>query len=121
MGHGGRRLGAGRKPGGVTQKTREIADGAAADGKTPLSYMICVMNDETAAVERRDDMAKAAAQFCHPRLAAHVVSTDGDRSRPAAMKIEFVLPQGYRVDERGQVIEHEALGIDRESESETEH
>ena len=66
-------------------------------------------------------MAVAAAPYCHPKLAAHIVSTNGDRPRPAAMKIEFVLPTGYRVDERGQIIEHEALRIDRESESETEH
>jgi hypothetical protein len=32
--------------------------------------MIRVMRDETAPVERRDEMAKAAAPYVHPRLAA---------------------------------------------------
>jgi hypothetical protein len=32
--------------------------------------MIRVMRDENAPVERRDEMAKAAAPYVHPRLAA---------------------------------------------------
>jgi hypothetical protein len=36
MNRGGKRAGAGRKPGSLTKKTREIAERAAADGITPL-------------------------------------------------------------------------------------
>jgi hypothetical protein len=93
-----------------------------AGGKTPLEYMLAVMNDESASAQRRDDMARAAAMFCHPRVAVLGVSPDGDRPRQSAIRVEFVLPEGYRVDERGQVIEHdEPLRVDREPESETEH
>ena len=67
-GHGGRRAGAGRKPGAVAQKTREIADAAAAEGITPLDYMLAVLRDPEADQHRRDEMAKSAAPYMHPRL-----------------------------------------------------
>jgi len=60
-GHGGKRQGAGRKPGSVSQKTREIANQAATDGLTPLEYMLAVLRDDTADPNRRDRMAVAAA------------------------------------------------------------
>jgi hypothetical protein len=44
----------------------------------PLEYMLSVMRDETAPPERRDEMAKAAAPFVHPRLTATKVSGDKD-------------------------------------------
>src|SRR5262252_6886498 len=53
-GHGGRRQGAGRKPGSASQKTREIANRAAKDGLTPLEYMLAVLRDDTAEPDRRD-------------------------------------------------------------------
>lgn len=40
MGRGGKRSGAGRKVGSVTTKTREIAEQAIAEGKTPLDVML---------------------------------------------------------------------------------
>jgi hypothetical protein len=40
MAHGGRREGSGRKPGAVTKRTREIADQALAEGKSPLEVML---------------------------------------------------------------------------------
>jgi hypothetical protein len=68
-GHGGRRAGAGRKPGATTRRTREIAERAIAEGVPPLEYMLAVMRDEQADLHRRDEMAKAAAPYIHPRLA----------------------------------------------------
>ena len=38
------------------------------DGINPLDYMLAVMRDQTAKTQRRDDMAKAAAPYIHPRL-----------------------------------------------------
>ena len=70
MARGGKRPGAGRKAGSATQKTREIADKAASEGITPVEYMLDVMRDESAEPSRRDDMAKAAAPYVHPKLAA---------------------------------------------------
>ena len=52
-GHGGRRQGAGRKPGSASQKTREIANQAATDGLTPLEYMLAVLRDDTADARAR--------------------------------------------------------------------
>lgn len=77
---GGRRVGAGRKTGSATAKTREIADKAAEEGITPLEFMLQVMREEPAAdlepakmlqaVALRFEAAKAAAPYIHPRLQA---------------------------------------------------
>jgi hypothetical protein len=66
--HGGKREGAGRKPGSPTKRRREIIDEAAKDGITPLEYMLAVLRDEKADTDRRDRMAAAAAPYIHPRL-----------------------------------------------------
>jgi hypothetical protein len=60
----------GRQKGIANKRTREIADAAVAQGITPLEYMLAVLRDETADPERRDEMAKAAAPYIHPRLAS---------------------------------------------------
>jgi hypothetical protein len=71
MARGGRRAGAGRKVGSTTKKTREIAERESSKkGLTPLEYMLRVMRNGKADPDRRDDMAKAAAPFMHPRLNA---------------------------------------------------
>lgn len=68
--HGGARPGAGRKPGSVTQRTREIAERALAEGMTPLEYMLSVLRDEGNDTSTRMDAAKAAAPYIHPKLNA---------------------------------------------------
>lgn len=40
MGHGGKRIGAGRKVGQLTKRTRAIAEQVAATGKSPLEVML---------------------------------------------------------------------------------
>jgi hypothetical protein len=70
MPRGGKRAGAGRKPGSATKKTRAIADAVARSGLMPLDYMLEVMRDTSADEKRRDDLAKAAAPYVHPRLSA---------------------------------------------------
>lgn len=79
-GRGGRRPGAGRKPGSATQKTREIADRAAEEGITPLEYMLNIMRSDPPETEdprlmleamaMRFEAAKAAAPYVHPKLSA---------------------------------------------------
>jgi hypothetical protein len=60
------------KKGSLRQRTRLIAEAAIADGDSPLNMLLSVMrkahadNDLSLAL----DAAKAAAPFCHPRLAA---------------------------------------------------
>lgn len=70
MARGGKREGAGRKPGSATKRTREIADDAAAEGVTPLEYLLSVLRDERMTLESRFEAAKAAAPYVHPRLSA---------------------------------------------------
>lgn len=69
---GGARKGAGRKAGSATQKTREIADKAAAAGITPLEVMLEAMNSfrESGDMEKAAGFAKDAAPYIHPKLAA---------------------------------------------------
>ena len=89
-GKGGKRPGAGRKMGSVTKKTREIADRAAAEGITPLEVMIAAMRAHYDAEPPRLDeaaaIAKDAAPYMHPRLAA--VEHSGEAGGP--MKVEFI-------------------------------
>ena len=67
-GRGGKRAGAGRKPGSATKRTREIAN-AVAEGLTPLEYLTSVYRDPSVDEARRIDAAKAAAPYVHARLA----------------------------------------------------
>ena len=86
-GRGGKRVGAGRKKGSATKRTREIADRAAKEGITPLEFMLDVMrneppaglepSDELKATTLRFEAAKAAAPYMHPRLAAVEVTGEG--------------------------------------------
>lgn len=68
--NGGARPGAGRKPGSVTKKTREIANKAAEAGITPLEYMLEVMRDDENPMDVRFEAAKAAAPYIHPKLSS---------------------------------------------------
>ncbi len=72
MSRGGKRENAGRKVGSATKRTRDIADKAAEAGKSPLEIMLKAA--ETHYVAGRYDeaaaIAKDAAPYCHPRLAA---------------------------------------------------
>lgn len=61
---GGRRKGTPNKA--TARREREIAK----SGITPLEYMLKVMRNEKADVSRRDDMAKAAAPYVHPKLSS---------------------------------------------------
>ena len=45
----------------------DIAAAACSEGVSPLEFMLSVMRDDTADVNRRDRMALAAAPFIHPR------------------------------------------------------
>ena len=72
--HGGVRAGAGRKRGSMNRASAEAMAMANEGGESPLACMLRVMRDEDASDARRDDMAKAAAPYCHHRLAAIEVS-----------------------------------------------
>ena len=72
-GHGGKRQGAGRKKGTVSEATRkrtEMAAAALESGLTPLEYMLGILRDTTADPKERFAAAKECAPYIHPRLAA---------------------------------------------------
>jgi hypothetical protein len=58
----------GRTKGVQNQRTRKLAEDAAADGITPIEFLLNVMRDETHEFHARLDAAKAAAPYIHPRL-----------------------------------------------------
>lgn len=66
---GGRKKGT---PNKTTVAKRALAEHIRRKGLTPLEYMLRVMRSRSknTAVERKDDMAKAAAPYMHPRLNA---------------------------------------------------
>jgi hypothetical protein len=77
---GGARPGAGRPPKQHTQ----VEDSLAESSRTPLEYMLAVMNDPAADPIRRDKMAQAAAPFVHPKLGS--VSADDEGKKATAAK-----------------------------------
>ena len=104
-GRGGKRAGSGRKPGTANVKTREIADKAIAEGITPLEVMLKAMRSFVEAAEKignekieavngevvtqltllteASKVAKDAAPYIHPRLAAVDHTSKGEQIGPA--------------------------------------
>jgi hypothetical protein len=91
-GHGGTRSGAGRKLGVCNKKTKELQEAVAASGLTPLAHMLAVMRHENESDERRDEMAKAAAPYIHPRLSAVEVAGKGGGPIQGEIRIVLVDP-----------------------------
>lgn len=60
----------GRKKGTPNRATAAKVAEIAESGVTPLEFMLHVMRDESAEPAARADMAKAAAPYVHPKLAA---------------------------------------------------
>src|SRR5262245_48645165 len=87
-GHGGKRPGAGRPKGAASRANEEVRQEAAVTGELPLAYMLRIMRDPSQPVGRRDEMAKAAAPFCHSRLSS--VEHSGEISRPTVIRAPAV-------------------------------
>jgi hypothetical protein len=73
--HGGKRPGAGRRPGSKNQRSAEITQQAASDGITPIEVMLAAMRDfwaEGTPEAKREAaiIARHAAPYVHPRLAS---------------------------------------------------
>ena len=90
MARGGKRPGAGRPVGAIQRASKEARAKAAAEGQTPLEYMLGVMRDREADPSRRDDMAKAAAPYLHPKLAA--IEHSSDPERPVKVTYQWLPP-----------------------------
>lgn len=90
MAHGGARPGAGRKKNGTNRVTEEAIARAEAGGEMPLDFMLRIMRDPEADESRRIDCAKAAAQYCHPKLASVEHTGDADNPVEVVTRIELV-------------------------------
>jgi hypothetical protein len=86
--HGGKRPGAGRPTGAASRVNEQVRQEAAATGELPLAYMLRIMRDPSQPVGRRDEMAKAAAPFCHSRLSS--VEHSGEIARPTVIRAHAV-------------------------------
>jgi len=93
--NGGRRPGAGRKPGTATQRTKkttEIAQKAAGEGVLPLQVMLEAMRAHYAAgdLDRAAAFAKDAAPYQHPRKQA--ITVEGGET---PLQIEMTRSQDF--------------------------
>ena len=79
----------GRQKGSKNKATAEREKQIAASGLTPLDYMLGILRDELADPQRRDDMAKAAAPYVHPKLQP-VDGKTGDAEIRAKVSVEFI-------------------------------
>ena len=86
MSHGGRRVGAGRKLGGINRFSRDLLEKAAQGGQLPVDYMLEVMRDQSLDTRPRIDAAKAAAPYIHQKLSAISV----DLARPEGTHEEWL-------------------------------
>src|ERR1700741_1854719 len=57
---------------------RRIALNAYFQNLTPLDYMLGVLRNPHTTSPRRDDMAKSAAPYVHPRLSTNKITQDPD-------------------------------------------
>lgn len=82
----GRKTG-GRRKGSINKATAEKIAAERNSGLMPLDYMLQVMRDESALQPRRDEMAKAAAPYLHPRLASAEVKASGSMVHEIHLKL----------------------------------
>ena len=95
MTRGGARPNAGRKTGAATKKTADIANKAAAEGITPLEYLLSVMRDVGNEQRERAAAAVAAAPYVHAKLSSIDATITGANGGPLQMNwtIDFVAPE----------------------------
>ena len=104
MTRGGKRPGAGRRKGSLGQKTRVIAERAAAEGITPLEVILSTMRSAWARASTNGEtvtsfqdaliaaaMAEKAAPYVHPRLAAEKHELRGTHGEPFLAPIPQVV------------------------------
>jgi hypothetical protein len=111
MARGGKRAGAGRRRGSLSQKTRAIAARAAAEGITPLEVILRTMRSAWARASKNGEtvtsfkdaliavaMAEKAAPYVHPRLAAEkkVIVEDDEPLLDASPQVIIYLPDNGR-------------------------
>ena len=94
---GGVRPGAGRKKGSLNRATAAARAAAAKTGEMPLEYMLRIMRDPKASNTRRDEMARTAAPYLHPKLVATPFVPPSMVSDDNRIEVVFVDPSGNEV------------------------
>ena len=74
----------GRRKGTPNRRTAKMRAEMAASGEMPLAYMMRIMRDPSTEPHRRDAMAKSAAPYVHPTLAAVAHKHLDAQGRPMA-------------------------------------
>lgn len=99
---GGKRPGSGRKKGSPNKKSAAVIKAVEESGVTPLAYLLNVMRNpipvdveplvKVEMIGQRFEAAKAAAPYCHARLAA--IEHTGKDGGPMDMHwtVQFVKP-----------------------------
>ena len=90
----------GRKKGVANLRARYLSEQAAKSGLTPRDYLLGVLRDPQASVERRDWAAATLAPYVHPRLAA--IEARVDQYNTVEMKVtraELAAQAKRRIDE----------------------
>lgn len=103
MPRGGRREGAGRKPGSVSKLDAEARRKAMERGIMPLDFLLEIMRDGSQEARSRLDAAKAAAPYCHARLSATEVS--GPDGGPVSVRTTNILDISDLCEEELDVLE----------------
>ncbi len=99
MSRGGKRQGAGRKPGSLNKRTQEIVAKAMDEGVTPLEFMLQVLRDPGKTFEDRFKAAVNAAPYMHPRLQSVEHAGNPDAPLETVTRIELTAPDhGYCQD-----------------------
>ena len=85
---GGKRPGAGR-PKGVIDGTKgsRLEEHLQDISRTPLEYMINVLNNPGTSPERKMWAAEKAAPYLHPRLASKELKVSGDEDKPVKINL----------------------------------
>lgn len=84
---GGKREGAGRKPGVRNKRTSEQIAAIEASGMTPLEYMLQVMRNPQESASARLNAAGMAAPYVHAKLSS--VEMNGSGGGPILHTFEF--------------------------------
>ena len=88
MAHGGKRKGAGRPRGSKCGSKGENLEAKLREGvRSPLDYMMNVLNNPGTSVERKMWAAEKAAPYVHSRLASKEHKITGDKKNPISISL----------------------------------
>ena len=83
----------GRPRGSRNKRSLANIEVAQASGQMPLDFLLLIMRNNTQPLERRLEAAKAAAPYCHARLASSEHSGSQDKPAITGIEVVFVTPK----------------------------